>query len=331
MNGRYATIVAAVACALVASGCSSGRNALTIYSGRDEVFVGPLLERFSEETGIPIDVKYGDSADLALEIEEAGDASPADVFYSQTPGAVEFLDENGALGSLPDGTLQKVDPRFVAGDGSWVGVTARQRVLVYNDELVSENDLPDSVLDLTGEEFRGLVGIAPSNGSFQDFVTALRQVEGDDGALSWLEGMARNDSPTYADNNSVVDAVARGEIPMGLVNHYYNYRYLAEDPDAPSRNYVFPDGDIGSLLISATVSVLESSDDERAVELVDYLLSPGSQRFFAEETFEYPLVDGVDPVADLPPLDRIETPDVDIQELGDLETTVQMIAESGLD
>jgi iron(III) transport system substrate-binding protein len=143
--------------------------------------------------------------------------------------------------------------------------------------------------------------------------------------------MAENDSPTYPDNSSIVDAVARGEIPMGLVNHYYNYRYLDEDPDALSRNHVFPNGDIGALLIASTVSVLEPSDDDRAVELVDFLLSDDSQRFFAEETFEYPLVEGVEPSPELPPLDTIQAPDVDIRELGGLTETVEMISESGLD
>lgn len=329
MNAAVRAALAGLMLLATGVACSS-RDAVTIYSGRDEALVGPLLERFSEETDIPIDVKYGDSADLALEIEQAGDASPADVFLSQTPGAVEFLSEAGLLGTLPDDTSSAVDPRFTAEDGTWVGVTARQRVLVYNEELVSEDELPDSVLELTDAEFEGRVGVAPTNGSFQDFVTALRQVEGDDAARAWLDGMAENGSPTYGDNSSIVDAVARGEIPMGLVNHYYNHRYLAEDPDAPSRNYVFPDGDIGSLLIPSTVSVLASSDDDRAVELVDFLLTEESQRYFAEETFEYPLVDGVEPAADVPPLDSVQAPDVDIQSLGDLATTVDMIAESGL-
>jgi iron(III) transport system substrate-binding protein len=330
MRTRLSLLAAAAVVGALGPACSSGRDAITIYSGRDEAFVGPLLERFSDESNVPIDVKYGDSADLALEIEQAGEATPADVFFSQSPGAVEFLEEAELLGALPSETTGKVDPRFASTSGAWVGVTARQRVLVYNEELVRPDGLPASVLDLTEEQFRGRVAVAPSNGSFQDFVTALRQSEGDEGARAWLEGMAENDAQTYADNSSIVDAVARGEIPMGLVNHYYNYRYLAEDPDAPSRNYVFPDGDIGSLLISSTVSILESSDDDRAIELVDFLLDEDAQRFFSEETFEYPLVEGVSPSVDLPPLENVDAPEIDIRELGDLETTVEMIAESGL-
>jgi iron(III) transport system substrate-binding protein len=327
---RPLALLAAVA--LIATGVScSGRDAITIYSGRDEALVGPLLEAFNEDTGIPIDVRYGDSAELALLIDREGGDSPADVFLSQSPGAVSFLENSDLLGSLPVELLGKVDPRFVSAAGSWVGLTGRQRVLVYNEDLVSEDELPDSVLDLTDDAYAGRVGVAPSNGSFQDFVTALRHSEGEDAARDWLEGMAENESPTYADNSSIVDAVGREEIPMGLVNHYYNYRYLEEEPGAATRNYVFPDGDIGSLLIASTVSMLETGDDERPVELIEYLLSDEAQEFFAEETFEYPLVEGVEPVADLPPLESLETPAVDIRELGDLAETVDLIAESGID
>ncbi len=230
---------------LALAGCSD-REALTIYSGRTESLVGPLLERFSDETGTAVDVRYGDTADLALLLAEEGDRTPADVFFSQSPGAAAYLDTEGLLGTLPQDVLDLVDARFHASDGHWVGVSGRQRVLVYNRDMVEQADLPDSVFDLTAPEYRGRVGLAPSNGSFQDFVTAMRTLEGEDRAAAWLRAMADNDSPTYANNNAIVEAVGRGEIPMGLVNHYYNERFLAEDPSLPSRNHTLSDGDIGT-------------------------------------------------------------------------------------
>src|SRR5918997_348263 len=166
--------------ALAMTGCSGGRNALTIYSGREESLVEPLLVRFSEESGIPIDVRYGDSADLALLIEEEGSDTPADVFFSQSPGSVGFLDELGMLASLEHEALDSVPASFRANDGRWVGVTARQRVLVYNTEMLEEQELPASVFDLTERRWAGRVGLAPTNASFQDFVTAMRQVAGEE-------------------------------------------------------------------------------------------------------------------------------------------------------
>ena len=317
---------------IVAGGCSNDRDALTIYSGREESLVEPLLEDFAQQTGIDIDVRYGDSVDLALLIAEEGSNTPADVFFSQSPGTVGFLDSQGMLADLDDAAFEAVDSRFKAGDGKWVGITARQRVLVYNTEIVDADDLPDSVLDLTDDRFAGEVALAPANASFQDFVSAMRQVIGDEEAARWLDGMAANESPTYADNSSIVAAVGRGEVPMGLVNHYYNHRALAEDPDQPSRNYVFPNGDIGALLIASTVTVIEGSDRQGDAErFVEFLLSPEAQEYFSEETFEYPLASKVEPAENLRPLDSIDAPDFDIGALGgDLRSTVQMIVESGL-
>jgi iron(III) transport system substrate-binding protein len=313
------------------SACTGGSDVLTIYSGRDEALIGPLLEEFAESNNIDIEVRYGETGDLALLIAEEGEDTPADVFLSQSPGAVAFLANEGLLGELSAEELSAVDPRFESDDGRWVGLSARQRVLVYNEELVDEADLPDSVLDLTEEAYAGDVALAPTNGSFQDFVTAMRQLEGEEVTSQWLQDMQANGSPTYADNSSIVDAVARGEVPMGLVNHYYNYRKLEEDPGAPSRNYSFNGGDVGSLLIASTGSIISETDrQEEATEFIDFLLSDDAQQFYSDETFEYPLTEGVEPSADLPPLESLETPDIDLNDLGSLEETARMIEESGL-
>ena len=249
---RKTTIALALLLVLGAAGCGSDRDALTIYSGRTQNLIGPLLERFNKETGIAIDVKYGDSAELALLLAEEGDRSPADVFLSQSPGATGFLTGKGVMGQLEASVLDKVDPRFRNADGRWVGVSGRQRVLVYNAEEVPRSELPDSVLELTDARYAGKVALAPSNGSFQDFVTAMRELEGEDATERWLKAMAANKARTYANNNAIVEAVSRGEIEMGLVNHYYNYRFKQENPFTPSRNHIFADGDVGALVIPST-------------------------------------------------------------------------------
>jgi iron(III) transport system substrate-binding protein len=206
-------------------------------------------------------------------------------------------------------------------------------VLVYNADEVSESELPRSVFEVTGPEYRGRLGVAPSNASFQDFVSAMRQVEGDEATAEWLRALAENEPQIYANNNAIVEAVGRGEIPFGLVNHYYNERFLAEDPGLPSRNYVFPDDDLGSIPLVTTVSVLGSTErTEEANRFVEFLLTPEAQRFYSEETFEYPLAAGVEPAAGLEPLpDDVEL-GYDIEELGaELESTARMIADSGLE
>ena len=326
-------MAAAVLLAATLSACGGGGDTLTIYSGRTQNLIGPLLEDFAESTGIDIEVRYGQSADLALLIAEEGDRTPADVFISQSPGAVGFLAGDGRLRPIGDEVLGLVAPEFRNEDGLWIAMSGRIRVIVYNRDLVDPSELPASVFELTDERFRGRVAVAPPNGSFQDFVTAMRELEGDDTTLDWLSGLEANDARTYPNNTSIVQAVGRGDVPMGLVNHYYNYRAQAEDPDVASENYFFPGGDIGSLLIATALGVLETTDDSQlADQFVEFMLGEQAQRFFSDQTFEYPLADGVEPSSALPPLSSIEVATYDFDRLGGgLERTRTLIDESGLE
>jgi iron(III) transport system substrate-binding protein len=329
-RGAIALLLLTVAAILPA--CSSDEDRLVIYSGRTRNLIDPLLQQFSEETGIAIDVVYDDSANLALAIDEEGSNTPADVFLSQSPGATGYLDGKGRLAALPGDVLSLVAADVKSGDGTWVGLSGRVRTLVYNTDLVAPADLPDSVLDLTAPEFKGQVAVAPTNGSFQDFVTALRVEQGDDIAEEWLGGMAANDSPTYANNLAIVQAVGRGEVPMGLVNHYYLHQERAENPDLAAANHFFPAGDLGSLLIVTAAAVIEGTDlPDEAAQFIRFMLGADAQQFFADETFEYPLAAGVEPSGDVPPLSEISSTTIDLDELGGgLERTTQLIEQSGL-
>jgi iron(III) transport system substrate-binding protein len=315
------------------AGAGAEGGVLTVYSGRTENLVQPIFDRFTEETGIEVDERYFDSADLALLVEQEGERSPADVFISQSPGALGYLNDLDVLAELDDDVLELVPEEFRAADGRWVGMSGRVRTLVYNSDVVSAEELPASVFDLTDPAYAGRVAVAPSNGSFQDFVTALRESEGDEAAAEWLAGMAENDSPVYSGNTPIVQAVAAGEVEMGLVNHYYNYRQLAEDPSSPTVNHFFEAGDIGNLNIVTGVAVIGTTDDQDlANEFVEFMLGEEAQRFFSEETFEYPLVEGVEPGTDLPEISELGIARFDVDSLGGgLERTQELIAESGLE
>jgi iron(III) transport system substrate-binding protein len=314
-----------------AAACGGDEGELTVYSGREADLVTPILQRFSDETGIDIAFRDGTTADLALQIDTEGDRSPADVFLSQSPGAVSFLDERGRLRPLSEDVLAAVQEEDRAADGAWVGLTGRVRTLVYNTELVDEAELPGSVLDLTAPQYEGMLGVAPGNASFQDFVTGLRAELGDDGALEWLEGIAANDVTTYPNNISILDAVNRGEVALGLINHYYWFEARQDDPDQPSALHFFDDGDLGSMLLVTAASVLDTSDQpEEAEQLIEFLLSAEGQRYFAEETLEYPLAGGVEPVEGLFPLEEIVSVRLDLRGLGSLDETIDLIDRSGL-
>jgi iron(III) transport system substrate-binding protein len=315
--------------------CGGDDPSLVVYSGRAESLIGPLLADFTEDTGIEVDAKYGQSADLALLLGEelAAGKSDVDVFISQSPGAIGFLENQDRLAALPQDVLDLEPANVRDVDGRWVGLSGRERVIVYNTDLVDEADLPTSILELTDPAWNGRIGVAPSNGSFQDFVTAMRVTEGDDVTTTFLEGLAANDPLTYANNNAIVEAVARGEVAVGLVNHYYNHRRLVEVPDSPTANHRLAEGDPGALLVVSGAAIVEGTDmSDEAVRLVRWLLEAQAQTYFAEETFEYPLANGTSPAPNVPAIEFANVGGIDFSDLGDgLEATREMIIAAGLD
>lgn len=318
--------------ALVAAGCGGDDGgSLTVYSGREEELVAPLFERFQDETGITVEVRYGDSAELAATIAEEGDNSPADVFWAQDPGALGSV--AAQLARLPEETLALVAERFRDDEGRWVGTSGRVRTIVYDTSKLSDDDVPSSVLDLVEPAWEDKVGIAPTNASFQAFVTAFRLAEGDQAARDWLVALKENGARTYEKNTPIVEAVAGGEIELGLVNHYYVGLVKAESPDAPVANHYLAPGDPGALVSVAGAGILASAANaDEAQELVSFLLSEPAQAFYAEEAeeAEYPLVDGVEAAAGLTPLAELEGPDIDLGVFGvELERTVELLRETG--
>lgn len=306
-------------------------GSLVLYSGRDEELIAPLIEQFTEETGIEVEVRYGDSAEMGAQLLEEGDRTPADVFYSQDAGAIGVLANAGLLAELPDETLELVDARYRPAEGNaWVGVTGRSRVIVYNPDLVDE--VPESVLDLTDAQYEGQVAWAPSNASFQSFVTALRVAEGEDAAKAWLEDMIANGAQSYEKNGEILDAVNNGDIAMGLINHYYWARSQPELGDDLVAELIFPtDGDPGGLVNVTAVGVTTTGADNPAAQaLVDYLMSEAGQTYFVTETFEYPMIDGVGQPEGVPALDELQGPDIDLTDLESLEATQTLLADVGL-
>ncbi len=305
---------------------------LVVYSGRNEQLIGPLIERFQEETGINVRVNYGNTAELAVTILEEGRNSPADIFFAQDAGALGALAEEDRLQELPDDLLARVDERFRSDDDEWVGISGRARVVIYNTNVLTETDLPESIFGFTDPQWKGRIGWAPTNGSFQSFVTALRKLEGEERAREWLEGIQANEPKVYEGNMPIVQAVGAGEIDVGFVNHYYLYRVLAEQGESfPARNYFLKNGDPGALVNIAGVGILDTARNrDAALRFVEFMLGEEAQRYFADTTYEYPLTEGVEPNAALPPLNDIQTPNIDLSDLEDLEGTLKLLQDLGI-
>jgi iron(III) transport system substrate-binding protein len=312
-------------------GGEGGAATLTVYSGRNRDLVGSLLDRYQRETGQKLAIRYSDSSDLAATLLEERDNSPADVFLSQDAGALGAVEKEGLLAPLPRRTLEQVDARFRSQGGRWVGVTGRARVVAYDRRRLKATDLPPSILDFTDARWKGRLGWAPTNPSFESFVTALRVTKGEDVAKRWLEGIVANDAKAYPNNIAVRDAIANGEIEAGFINHYYVAEaYASEGRDYPVGLYYPPKGDPGALVNVSGAAVLASSERQAAARrFVDWLLARDAQEFFARDTKEYPLAAGVRPDRGLRPLGEIEQPDIDLADLADLKRTVELIQEAG--
>jgi iron(III) transport system substrate-binding protein len=328
-----AAVLILVVLTATATACGGDPDSLTVYSGRSEKLIGPIFEAFTAETGIALDVRYGSSNDLALLLAEEGDKSPADVFLSRSPGPAGYLDDLGMLSELDNDVLARVASGDRSPDGTWVGFAGRGRVLVYNIDEVATGDLPDSVFDLTGPEYAGRVAVPGSNSSFQDWFTLFRLRNGDDVAIEWLDAMVTNDSRFYPKNGAIVEAVGRNEIQFGLVNHYYNFQKVAANGDAQrSANHGFAAGDDGGLMIIATATVIDSSEEkDTANRLLTHILSDAQQAYLTNKVYEYPLALGVMPADVLPPVpaDRVGAVEID-DVAAEFTRTIEIIEASGI-
>jgi iron(III) transport system substrate-binding protein len=322
--------------AIALAGCGGddeggASDSLTVYSGREEELVAPLFERFEQETGIDVEVRYADSAELAATIAEEGDNSPAYVFFAQDAGSLGAVGAEGLLSELPAALLDRVDARYRDPEGRWVGTSGRSRVVAYDTDIFSEDELPDSIWDYAEERWRGKVGLAPTNASFQAMITAMRLAGGEERTRQWLEAVKANEPRFYENNVQTLEGIAAGEVEVGFVNHYYLHALLQEQPDAGVANHYLAPGDPGALVNVAGAGILGSTQraaDARA--FVEFLLGPEGQQYVANETDEYPLIEGIEPPGDAPPLSSLHGPDISLGEFGkELEATLELLASTG--
>lgn len=329
--------LASLIAVFIAAGCGTDsaqypNGQLVLYSGRSESLIAPLIEQFSNESGIHVKVRYGNTAELAATLLEEGQNSPADLFFAQDPGGLGALASADLLVELPENILDMVDQRFRSPDNLWVGVSGRARVVVYNTETLTPEDLPADLAGFTDPKWKGRIGLPPTNGSFQTMVTGMRQIWGEETTRDWLLGIMANEPNFYEKNTPTVAAVGAGEVDIGFVNHYYLYRFLAEEGESfPARNYFLPSGGPGSLVMVAGIGRLATSENQvNALKFIEFLLSPDAQEYFAMETFEYPLIPGIAIHAGLTPLSEMTVSNIALEDLADLRGTIKLLQEVGM-
>jgi len=302
---------------------------LTVYSGRGEFLVGELVEYIDDlYDDLDLTVRYAGSTDHVNAIVNEGEGSPADVFYSVNAGALGALANEGRTQALPDEITGMVREEFRTEQ--WIGTSGRARTVPYNTDEFSDDDLPDDIMAYP-EEFDGSLGWAPSYGSCQAFVTAMRIIEGPEATRDWLEAVVDSGISSYADEFAACQAVADGEIDAAFTNHYYIQRVLDGNPEA-SIGTAFTSGDAGAVFNVAGAAVVDTAADATlAQNFVRHLLSAEAQDYFARTTFEYPLIPDVEPIGDLPTIDELDVPDIDLTQLSDLEPTIDLMREAGVE
>lgn len=326
----------ALATAVLLSGCSSSTEQesspreLTIYSGRSQEFIAPFFAEWEKKSGITLKIRYADSAELAAQIREEGSNSPADIFLAQDAGSLGAVAREGLFTPLNTDVGVDIQPQYIAADRSWIGVTGRARVFAYNPKLLT--DLPQSITELANPIYRSQLGIAPTNSSFQAFVTALINAKGEDFTQKWLESLVKNDVQIFAKNSAIVEAIDSGKISIGLVNHYYTWEVSQGlGRKISAENGFFINGDLGNMVNVSGAGILKSSKKYGVAEdLIDYLTSQVAQSKFVSETHEYSLIaDQISP-AGLPSLSQIGAPSVDLESLADIQKTQELLIKVGL-
>ena len=303
---------------------------ITLYSGRSEELIAPFIEAFSAETGFEVETRYGDSAALAAQLLEEGANSPADLFLSQDAGALGALSAAGLLTPLEEETLTQTPKEFISQAEDWVGITGRARVFAYSPLRVSS--LPGTVADLVRPEWKGRVGIAPTNSSFQTFVTAMIQSQGELATEKWLKAIIKNEPKFYEKNSLIVEAIDSGEIDAGLVNHYYLWEVESElGREIKVQNHFFTAGDIGNLLNVSGAGILKTSKNQnRAKRFIQFLLSKEIQEKFVSDTHEFSLKYPEFSPEGVPPLSAIGAPNVNLSELSELQRSQKLLLKVGL-
>ena len=331
--GLLVVLLTAVGCTPSSSPSSESSKRLVLYLGRSKQLCAELIERFEKESGITVEVRDGPSGVLALRLKEEGEKSPADVFWSQDVGSLSVVSALGFFSELPGELLARVPATYQSREKHWVATSGRARVLAYSPARVSPSELPKSVFELTDDRWKGRVGWAPQNASFQAFVTAMRQSAGEEKTRRWLEGMVeKNKERRYPKNTPILEALAAGEIDVGLPNHYYLLRFKSKDKDYPVEQTFFEAGDIGNLVNVAGAGILKTSKNREGAEaFLEFLVSADAQGYFANTVFEYPVTAGAKTHPLLVAHEKLleAAPDVDLAALEDHQATIELLKEVG--
>ncbi len=307
---------------------------LVIYSGRSEALIQPVIDAFKAKyPDVNVLLKAGSNSELANALIEEKANPQADVFITTELFTVQSLTGEGVFQSYVPAGAEQLPAEFLGTDHLWTGLTRRVRVIIYNKDLVSEDELPTSIFDLTDPKWQGQIAAAGStNGGMQAQIAAMRQLLGDEATEEWLTGLIANEVTFFGGHTDVRKAVGAGEFKLGLVNHYYYHLQLAETGNV---GVIFPDqgeGQVGLFSNATAAAVVNGAQHVDAAQaFLDFLVSADGQKLFAEQNYEYPLLPGVAIKDGMQPLESFRLADVDVVTAAlDFDATFELIEQVGL-
>ena len=305
---------------------------ITVYNAQHEQLLEEVAPLFEKETGIDVKLRSGSDLELANQLVQEGDASPADVFLTENSPAMSLVDRAGLFAPVDPETLKLIPPQFVPSDKEWIGFIARSTVALYNTDQISEDELPDSIMDFADPEWAGKIAFSPTGADFQAIVSAVLELEGEAATRAWLEGIAANGT-VYDGNDVVLESVNSGEVEVGIAYHYYWYRDQQEsgaNSDSSAVHY-FGNQDPGAFVSASGAGVLASSDkQDDAQKFVNFLAGTEGQQAIADSyALEYPLNPEVAVQSPVKPFDELEPPQVDVASLNS-ETVIELMQDAGL-
>lgn len=303
---------------------------LTLYNGQHKEVGEAVAKAFEAKTGIHVNVRKGSSNQLASQVVEEGERSPADVIYSEESPPLNKLGEQGLLAQTDTATLAVLPKEYVASNGTWIGITARVRVVAFNPKLVAEKDLPTSVLEFSQPQWQGKIGFVFTSGAFQEQAVAIIKLHGMDAAEEWLTGL-RAFGKVYSNNMVALKAVENGEVAAVLANNYYWFALQRERGQLDSKLHYFTNGDAGGLITVSSAAVLKSSKHPKeAQQFLAYMASEEGQRVITQTTAEYPLHKGMESNRGLKPFSELNPPRVTPADLGNAEQALELERDVGL-
>jgi len=330
---RVAVLIAlSLVTALAATGCSGDDGpSIVVYNAQHEQLLEEIAPKFTDKTGIEVELRNGSDPELAAQLMQEGDASPADVFLTENSPAMSAVEGAGLFAPLNEAAVEPIPAQYRPESGDWTGFVARSTVLVYNTSMVDEADLPDSIMDLAEPEYAGMISFSPTGADFQAIVAAVLDLEGEEATQEWLDGLKANGT-TYDGNNVVLESVNAGESAIGIIYHYYWYRDQAEAGDNSDNTELsfFGNQDPGAFLSISGAGVLAASDNpDEAQQFVAYLTSEEGQQALADSyALEYPLNPAVTLGPPVKPLAELDPPTVAISDL-DGDKVVEMMTQAG--